>query len=211
MKINRFVFSPIEVNTYILIDKSGDCALIDCGCYNEEEFEILVKFIDENKLKPVLLLSTHCHLDHIFGNKFMLEKYNLLTNASKEEEQNRLSAVEHALRFGLTIDTPPKVSKFITGDQEISFGNTTLKTLLVPGHTAGSIAFYSEEDGIVFTGDALFKGSVGRSDLPGGNSSTLLNSIRTKLFNLPDNTTVLPGHGSETTIGIEKRTNPFFR
>ena len=101
--------------------------------------------------------------------------------------------MEHALRFGLTIDIPPKVSEFITGDQEISFGDITLKTLFVPGHTAGSIAFYSEVDCIVFTGDALFKGSIGRSDLPGGNSATLLNSIRTKLFTLPDNTTVLAG------------------
>jgi hydroxyacylglutathione hydrolase len=211
MKINRLIFNPIQVNTYILTDKNGDCAVIDCGCYNEEESGMLVRFLEKEKLKPVLLLNTHCHLDHIFGNKFMLEKYKLLTKASADEEENRLDAVEHALLFGLTMDPPPSVSEFITGDQEIVFANTKLKTLSVPGHSPGSIAFYSEEDEVVFTGDALFNGSIGRTDLTGGNSDALLKSIKTKLFTLPDNTRVLPGHGSETTIGKEKSTNPFFK
>jgi hydroxyacylglutathione hydrolase len=211
MEIFRLVFSPIQVNTYILADKSGECAIIDCGCYDETEFDRLVKLIEEKKLNPVLLLNTHCHLDHVFGNKFIFERYGLLAKASADEEQNRLHSAGHALLFGLTMDTPPEVSEFISDDQKIVFGNTVLKTLSVPGHTAGSIAFYSESDGCVFTGDALFEGSIGRTDMPGGDYVTLIRSINTKLFTLPVDTKVLPGHGSETTIGREKSTNPFFK
>ena len=141
----------------------------------------------------------------------MYEKYKLLTKASVDEEYNRLSAVDHASLFGLSMDTPPEMSEFIIDNQNIVFGNTTLKALYVPGHTAGSIAFYSESDACVFSGDALFSGSIGRSDLPGGDHDTLIKSIKTRLFTLPPDTVVYPGHGSETTILKEIKTNPYFR
>lgn len=211
MEVFRFVFSPIEVNTYILSDSSGNCAIIDCGCYNRDEFGKLVDFINEKGLDPVLLLNTHCHLDHIFGNRFMLEKYNLQTLCHKEEEMNRLSAVDHARYFGLSMKDPPSPGGFLTEGQEVSFGDKTLLCLHVPGHSKGSLAFYCEKDGVVFTGDALFAGSIGRSDLPGGNYVTLIESIRSKLFGLPPDTTVYSGHGEETTIGEEKRSNPWFQ
>lgn len=210
MEIFKLVFSPVEVNTYILADKSGDCAIIDCGCYDEEESERLEKFIRNKKINPVLLLNTHCHLDHIFGNKFILERYNLRTFSSELEEGNRKDAVRHAMLFGLSMDNPPAPSGFISHNQIVTFGNTELLALHVPGHTAGSLAFYSEKNNCVFTGDALFAGSIGRTDLPGGSFNTLINSIKNQLFVLPPSTVVYSGHGNETTIEKEKKTNPYF-
>jgi hydroxyacylglutathione hydrolase len=210
MKIYKLVFSPIEVNTYILADDSGDCAIIDCGCYDVEEFKVLENFIRDHHLKPVLLLNTHSHLDHVFGNKFILEKYGLRTYSNELDEMNRKNAKKHALLFGLMIDEPPEPEGFIEDGQSVTFGTTTLLALLVPGHTTGSLAFYSENNGCVFTGDALFSGSIGRSDLTGGNFETLINSIKNKLFVLPPSTVVYPGHGKETTIEREMKTNPYF-
>ncbi len=211
MEIFKLVFSPIEVNTYILADSSDDCAIIDCGCYDRSEFEELEKFIGSKNLNPVLLLNTHCHLDHIFGNGFMLEKYNLLTLSSIDEEMNRKKARVHAGLFGLTMNEPPEPGGYITDNQKIKFGSVELTALNVPGHTSGSLAFYSEKDGCVFTGDALFAGSIGRTDMPGGDYDTLINSIMTRLFVLPPSTVVYPGHGGETTIEKERMTNPFFQ
>jgi hydroxyacylglutathione hydrolase len=210
MEIYKLVFSPIEVNTYILAEKSGDCAIIDCGCYGKNESDELEDFITNKNLNPVLLLNTHCHLDHIFGNKFVLEKYKLRTHSSKLEEPNRKNSVQHSMLFGMTMETPPEPESFLADNQVITFGTTELVALLVPGHTVGSLAFYSEKNKCVFTGDALFAGSIGRSDLPGGNFDTLINSIKSKLFVLPPATVIYSGHGNESTIENEIRSNPFF-
>lgn len=210
MKIHKLVFSPIEVNTYILADQSGDCAIIDCGCYDGEETKKLEKFINDRKLNPVLLLNTHCHLDHVFGNKFILEKYGLRPFSSELEELNRENAVQHAMIFGLTMESPPVPQGYISDNQIVAFGSNELLALHVPGHTAGSLAFYSQQNNCVFTGDALFSGSIGRTDLPGGDFDILIKSIRTKLFVLPPSTVVYAGHGYETTIGNEIKSNPYF-
>jgi glyoxylase-like metal-dependent hydrolase (beta-lactamase superfamily II) len=210
MEIFRLVFSPIDVNTYILADSSGDCAIIDCGCYDDEEFKELTSFIEEKKLNPVLLLNTHCHLDHIFGNRYLLEKYKLRALSHEKEEMNRKNGPQHAIIFGLTMEMPPEPERFIVDNEVIKFSSTDLKVLSVPGHSAGGVAFYSEKDGCVFTGDALFAGSIGRTDLPGGDYETLINSIKNKLFKLPESTIVYSGHGVESTIGTEIRTNPWF-
>jgi hydroxyacylglutathione hydrolase len=209
MEIFRFVFSPIQVNTYVLADKSGDCAIIDCGCYDKKEFDRLTEFLESKKLNPVLLLNTHCHLDHVFGNRFIYEKYNLRPFSNQLEEPIRKNAVNHASIFGLTMETPPEPAGFITDHQKISFAGNDLLALLVPGHTAGSIAFYSESDNCVFTGDALFSGSIGRTDLPGGNYNTLIKSIKSQLLTLPGETVVYSGHGPETTIKHEANTNKY--
>jgi len=209
MDIYKLVFSPIEVNTYILADKSGDCAILDCGCYNESEFSRLVNVIESKKLRPVLLLNTHCHLDHIFGNRFIFKKYNLRSVINELEEPNRKNASEHARFFGLAMETPPEPKGYILHRQVITFGFTTLLSLHVPGHTAGSMAFYSETDKCVFTGDALFAGSIGRTDLLGGDYNTLINSIKNKLLVLPPSTVVFTGHGPKTTIEKEMKTNPY--
>lgn len=210
MEIFNLVFSPIEVNTYILADKSGDCAIIDCGCYNEIEFSKLTALLEKKSLTPVLLLNTHCHLDHIFGNRFMLEKYNLRAYCSREDDWNRLNAVNVAQLFGLEMEIPPDPLDYIADDQIVTFGESVLRAIHVPGHSKGSIAYYSEENDAVFTGDALFSGSIGRTDLPGGDYSTLIKSISTRLFSLPGKTLVYPGHGPSTTIEKEIKTNPYF-
>ncbi len=210
MNIYRFVFSPIEVNTYILADESGDCAIIDCGCYDRQESDRLDDLIKSKKIKPVLLLNTHCHLDHIFGNRFVLGRYNLKPFSHEDDEMNRKDAVQHAMLFGMSMDDPPEPAGFLTDNQTITFGSTELLALHVPGHSSGSLAFYSKENGCVFTGDALFAGSIGRTDLPGGDYDTLIKSITEKLFVLPPETVVYPGHGNETTIGKEMKSNPFF-
>jgi glyoxylase-like metal-dependent hydrolase (beta-lactamase superfamily II) len=210
MEIYRLIFNPIDVNTYILADESGDCAIIDCGCYDKEEFKILTDLIDEKRLRPVLLLNTHCHLDHIFGDRFLLERYNIGAFCHKDDLYNRKKAADHALMFGLAMENPPEPAGFLTDGQKISFRQTWLTAIHVPGHAAGSLAFYSDIDKAVFTGDALFEGSIGRTDLPGGNYETLINSITKKLFTLPAETVVYPGHGESTTIGIEVSSNPYF-
>lgn len=209
MNVHRLIFSPIEVNTYVIDDGTGNCAIIDCGCYNENEFSHLRSFLKEHQLNPVLLLNTHLHLDHIFGNGFIFKEYGLLTHAAKQEESNRASALDHAALFGLAMEAPPVIGKIIEGGQEVEFGEIILKTILVPGHTAGSIAYYYETDKVVFTGDALFAGSIGRTDLPGGDFDTLISSITAKLLILDESTVVYPGHGEKTTIGDEKRNNQY--
>lgn len=210
MEIHKLVFSPIEVNTYILEDDSGNCAIIDCGCYDEDEFSELEGFLKKRSLIPVLLLNTHCHLDHIFGNKFMLEKYNLRTWCSELDEPNRKMAPQHAAIFGLKMDIPPEPAGFIKDGEVFRFGTIEIRALLVPGHTTGSLAYYFQKEKCVFTGDALFAGSIGRSDLPGGSHETLLRSIREKLFTLPSETVVYSGHGETTDIKTEMRYNPYF-
>jgi hydroxyacylglutathione hydrolase len=210
MEVHTLVFSPIEVNTYIIADDNGNCAIVDCGCYSQQESEILVRFLESRKLTPVLLLNTHCHLDHVFGNNFMLEKYHLRTISSELDEPNRKNASQHSMKFGLEMATPPEPESFIVHGQKIPFGEHEFEALHVPGHTAGSLAFYSASDGFVITGDALFAGSIGRTDLPGGDYDTLITSIKSHLFTLPPATVVYPGHRGKTTIGKEIATNPFF-
>jgi glyoxylase-like metal-dependent hydrolase (beta-lactamase superfamily II) len=210
MEVYSFVFSPIGVNTYVLADSSGECAVLDCGCLDNEESDRLTSFIKEKNLKPVLLLNTHCHPDHVFGNGMMLERFGLKSLFHKEEEYNRKNAARYAEMFDISMVDPPEADRFIEGGDLLSFGNTVLKALFVPGHTAGSLAFYNENDGIVFTGDALFEGTIGRTDLHGGNYKQLIMSIRSELFSLPPETVICPGHGGESTIGIEIESNPYF-
>jgi hydroxyacylglutathione hydrolase len=211
MEISKFVFCPLDVNTYILSDKDGKCAVIDCACYEEGEFEELDYLISRKNLKPVLLLNTHCHPDHIFGDGMFLEKYNLRAYCHADEDMNRRNAQQFAMYFGLAMDTPADPAGFITDKQVILFGSETLLALHVPGHAPGSLAFYSQKEKVVFTGDALFAGSIGRSDIPGGDHNTLIESIKRELFTLPPETVVYPGHGQATTIETEMNNNPFFR
>lgn len=207
MKIHKFVFSPISVNTYVLSDSDGACAVIDCGCYDEAEFSRLTDYIDKHNLKPELLLNTHCHLDHIFGNGMFLKKYGLKTMACIKEEENRLNSQNHSLLFGMEMEMPPEIGTYLNDRQIVSFGGVKLEAIYVPGHSAGSIAYYSKEESCVFTGDALFAGGIGRTDLPGGNYDQLIENIKTRLLTLPPETVIYPGHGDSSTIGNEKATN----
>jgi hydroxyacylglutathione hydrolase len=209
MQIKRFTFSPFEINTYILYDKSNECVIIDPGCYNKQEQNYLNEFISTNKLKPVKLLNTHCHLDHVFGNKFICDTFNLETEAHKDEEFNISNALNAANLYGVKMDAPYPLKHFLIESDKISFGFSELDVLHVPGHSAGSLVFYNKENTFIIAGDVLFKGNIGRTDLPGGNYETLISQIQTKLFKLPDHVTVYPGHGPETSIGYEKEFNPF--
>ena len=211
MEIYKLVFCPLDVNTYILSDEDGKCAIIDCSCYDEGEFEELDYLIRRKNLVPVLLLNTHCHPDHIFGDRMLLEKYKLRAYCHADEEMNRRNAQQYAMYLGLTMDTPADPAGFVADKQVISFGSETLLALHVPGHAPGSLAFYSEKEKVVFTGDALFAGSIGRSDIPGGDHNTLIESIKRELFTLPPETVVYPGHGQATTIETEMNSNPYFR
>jgi glyoxylase-like metal-dependent hydrolase (beta-lactamase superfamily II) len=210
MKIFRGVFSPIQVNTYIITGNDRECIVIDCGCYGEEEEMRLEEMLSSRGLTPVMLLGTHSHLDHVFGNRFMLERYGLRSWFHEGDRPNYLNAPKHSLMFGLPMEAPPDPAGFLTDGQEITAAGITLKVIAVPGHSPGGIALWSEADGVVFTGDALFAGSIGRSDLPGGDHEQLMENIRERLFTLPPETVVYPGHGPETTIRQEMETNPFF-
>jgi glyoxylase-like metal-dependent hydrolase (beta-lactamase superfamily II) len=209
--IKSFTFNPFEENTYLLFDETNECIIIDPGCYMEDEKKELIDFIEANKLTPVQLLNTHCHVDHIFGNKFLFEKYKLLPECHKNELQLLAAASEYSKLWGIFLDPSPTPKVFLDEEDEIKFGHQTLKILFTPGHSPGSICFYHVEEKKIISGDVLFQMSIGRTDLPMGDYDTLIESIRTKLFTLPDDVKVFAGHGPATTIGFEKKNNPFLK
>jgi glyoxylase-like metal-dependent hydrolase (beta-lactamase superfamily II) len=194
---------------YLLFDESKECIIIDPGCYDDNERAILSKYIADNQLKPVKLLNTHCHLDHIFGNGYVAKKYNLQLEVNKNE-QRILDAYKMTCDlYGMNADPSPKPSVFLEEGDIISFGNSKLEILFTPGHSPGSLTYYSRADKFLIAGDVLFYGSIGRSDLPGGNHETLISSITNKLLPLGDDYKVYSGHGQVTTIGFERKHNPF--
>lgn len=209
IQISSFAFNPFQENTYVLHDETKECIIIDPGCYTPLEQAELSTFIENENLKPVRLILTHCHIDHILGCNYISERYNLILETNKIE----MPVFEHAERaaaiFGVRLEKPPAPGKFIDERDEIKFGKSSLKILFTPGHSPGSLCFYNNDQKFVIAGDVLFQGSIGRTDLPGGNFDTLISSIKEKLFPLGDDFTVYPGHGSETTIGFEKTNNPF--
>ena len=210
MKIKTFVFNPFQENTYVIYDETKEAAIIDAGCLFDAEKEQLKHFIDENELIVRRVLNTHLHLDHIFGNNFVFETYAVKPEASIKDEFLIQAFAASIRAFGLPIEGKAQpIGSYIEENQEVSFGNIKLKTFPVPGHSPGSIAFYNEKEGVVFTGDALFQNSIGRTDLQGGDHATLIRSIQQNLFTLPDSTVVYSGHGPTTTIGEEKKHNPY--
>jgi glyoxylase-like metal-dependent hydrolase (beta-lactamase superfamily II) len=209
--VKIFTFSPLAENTYIVYNENKEALVIDPGCYSPEEQETLGSFIEENKLTPVQLLNTHCHLDHVFGNKWVYENFALELFLHPNEEIVLNFAPQLAKMWGLTIENYEGPLHFLQSDDIVQLGSNELKVLLAPGHSPGSICFYNEEQKFLIGGDVLFKESIGRTDLPGGNHATLLNSIREQIFTLPDDVTVYPGHGEPTTVGYEKKNNPFLR
>ena len=209
LTIKSFEFSPIQENTYILYNEFNDCIIIDPGCYFDVEKEKLVAFITDNKLTPKMLINTHCHLDHVFGNKFISEKYNLTLKIHENEKAVLAFAPTSGLMYNMPFDNYKGEFILLSAGDTISLGKDVLKVLLVPGHSPGSLAFYCAEDKFVISGDALFKNSVGRSDLPGGNHEQLIKSIKENLLSLPHDTVVYSGHGPVTLVGDEKRNNPY--
>jgi len=205
-----FPNNPYQENTFVLYDDSLECAIIDPGMYTAAEQNTVVNFISENKLKPVLLLNTHCHIDHVLGNKFVFDQYGLKPQFNIGEQDILDAVPAYAPSMGFHYELSPQPEVYLPETGTISFGNTELELIFAPGHSPASLCFYNRKDNVLVGGDVLFRGSVGRSDLPGGNGALLLKNIEEKLFTLPDDCTVYPGHGPETTIGYEKDTNPFF-
>ncbi len=209
ISIQGFTFNPFQENTYILYDETKECVIIDPGCSNKSEQEDMVQFIIDEGLKPVKLLNTHCHIDHVFGNTFVAKKYNLGLEIHKDDLETLHSLPRVSHLYGLTVEESVEPSNFLNEGDQIKFGTSSLDILFTPGHSPGSICFFDHAEKIIIGGDVLFQGSIGRTDLPGGDHETLLTSIREKLFVLADVYTVLSGHGPETTIGFEKKNNPY--
>lgn len=195
----------------MLYNDKGECCIIDPGCYFASEEKALTDFIEQNRLTPVLLLNTHCHLDHIFGNRFVYKKYNLLLHLHPLEKPVLEYGPTSGQAWGLPFDNYDAEMVFIDEGQTVRIGDEELEILFTPGHSPGSISFYSRAHKFVIAGDVLFQGSVGRTDLPGGDFTTLEESIKTKLYTLPEDVIVHPGHGDSTTIGDEMKSNPFVK
>lgn len=209
MQVQKFTFNPFQENTYVLYDETKECVIIDPGCYDKNEQEALKLFIEENGLKPVKLLNTHCHIDHVLGNFFVANTYELDLYMHKDDvvTLNNIPSYAHVYGFG-AYQLSPEPSHFLEDGDKVKFGNSELDVIFTPGHAPGHIVFYSAKDSFVINGDVLFQGSFGRVDLPGGDFQTLKDSILNKMFTLPEDTIVYTGHGGETTIGIEKSSNP---
>jgi hydroxyacylglutathione hydrolase len=208
LKINIFTFNPIQENTYVISDDLKNCVIIDPGCYDRDEQNELTSFIQENGLKPLALLNTHAHIDHVLGNSFVQKEYNLdyYLHESDIVTLNAVSSYAHLYGFQGYVPSP-QPSHILKGGEKLQFGEIEFEVLFTPGHAPGHVVFYNKENKFVINGDVLFKGSYGRVDLPGGSMEVLKKTIAEIMFQLPDDTTVFCGHGPRTTIGIEKQTN----
>ncbi len=208
--IQEFTFGPFQENTYVLYDETKECVIIDPGCYDNKERIALETFISKGNLKPVKLLNTHCHLDHVFGNGFVAKKYNIPLEIHLKDQGMLDALLFSANKYGLDAQPSPAPSVYLNEGDVIKFGNSILEIVFTPGHSPGSITFYNREQKFMISGDVLFYGSIGRTDLPGGDYATLLNSIKNKLLPLGDDFKVYSGHGPTTNIGFERMNNPFF-
>jgi glyoxylase-like metal-dependent hydrolase (beta-lactamase superfamily II) len=209
MTIRTFVFNPFQENTIVAFDETREAVVIDPGCYEPEERKELDDFISTQKLTVKYLFNTHCHIDHVLGNDHVKEKYNvkLLIHAYDEPVLRAVKA--YAPSYGFSGYREALPDQFLKEGDTVQFGNIVLQVLFLPGHSPGHIGFYSREQKIILSGDVLFEGSIGRTDLPGGDFNTLIDSIHRRLFTLPDDVVVYPGHGRTTTLGEEKISNPF--
>jgi hydroxyacylglutathione hydrolase len=209
LHVQSFTFNPFQENTIVVYDEGRNCFVVDPGCADDTERTELVNFIEKNRLKVQLLLNTHCHIDHVLGNYFVKEKFKtrLLIHAKDEPVLKAQKAYASSYGFFQFDETLPDA--YMEEGDTLKLGNEILKVIFVPGHSPGHVAFYNEKNKILIGGDVLFYNSIGRTDLPGGNYEQLISSIHEKLFTLPDDVKVFPGHGPATTIGFEKKTNPF--
>ncbi|HTM97391.1 MAG TPA: MBL fold metallo-hydrolase [Pedobacter sp.] len=209
INIKKFTFNPYQENTYVLYDESGACVIIDPGMYDGAEQNELVAFIKENALRPERLLNTHCHIDHVLGNKFVFDNWGLKPEFHQGELYILQAVAGYAPQMGMRYELSPEPEHFLPESGTISFGLSSLKLIFAPGHSPAHLCFYANEENFLIGGDVLFYRSIGRTDLPGGNHQQLISSIKENVFQLPDDCEVFPGHGPSTTIGFEKMNNPF--
>ncbi|MGQ8338719.1 MBL fold metallo-hydrolase [Sunxiuqinia sp. A32] len=209
IQIQKFTFNPVQENTYLLYDETGECIIIDAGCHFDYEKEELDSFITDKGLKPVKLVNTHCHFDHILGITHCRTKYKIPFYAHQADEFLIENAVAHGDRFAVPVEPIDKPDHYLDEGDLVEFGNSKLEIIHVPGHAPGSLVFHQPEQQFILVGDVLFYGSIGRTDLPQGSFEQLISNIKNKLFILPNETVVYSGHGPETSIGFEKQNNPF--
>lgn len=211
VQVQAFIFNPFSENTYLLYDETREAIIIDPGCYDRSELNELTSFIGQNGLKPVQIVNTHAHIDHVLGVAALKRTYGIPFALHQLDEPVLKAVKTYAPNYGFSSFEEPQIDRFVSESDMIAFGNTKLRIIFVPGHAPGHIAIISDDDKFVIGGDVLFRMSIGRTDLPGGDHSTLMTSIRSKLFTLPDDYTVYAGHMEPTTIGFEKKNNPFFK
>ena len=210
LRIRTFEVNPLHENCYVINDETKECVIIDCGALTETEQNAVIAYINEEGLKPVHNLGTHGHLDHHFGDAAILSVFNLQPEVAEGDKvlmQHPREAALQMLGMDLNIDLPAGNLK-LTENEEVKFGSHTFKIIRTPGHSPGSVSFYCAEENVLFTGDTLFKGSIGRTDFPGGSMFQIISSLR-ELAQLPDKTIVYPGHGPQTSIGFELAHNPY--
>ena len=211
MKIKSFVFNPFQENTYILYNDAKEAIIIDPGMYEPKEFDDFYGFIEMEQLKPILLLNTHTHLDHLFGNASVLHRFHIPFAFHALDKPVFDASVSAGAMYGLTFEKSPEPNYHLQEGDFVELGEEKLQIILTPGHSPGSVCFYHSTQKFVISGDVLFHGSIGRSDFPGGNYETLIQSIQQGLLSLPDDVTVYSGHGPATTFGYERRNNPFLK
>jgi hydroxyacylglutathione hydrolase len=209
LQIQSFEFNPFQENTYILFDETNECVIIDPGCYDRDEQVELSSFIAQKELQVKMLLNTHCHVDHVLGNWYVKNKYDVKLYIHPKDEIVLKAVKVYAPNYGMFEYQEAEPDEYLDESKEIAFGKQVLKVLFVPGHAPGHVAFYHEPSKQLIGGDVLFYNSIGRTDLPGGDFNTLIKSIHEKIFTLPDDVQVYPGHGPKTSVGFEKKTNPF--
>jgi glyoxylase-like metal-dependent hydrolase (beta-lactamase superfamily II) len=211
LHIKSFTFNPFQENTYVVYTDSKDAVIVDPGCYTREEKQHLIDFITENQLTIHAILNTHCHIDHVLGNSFLMQEYRVDLYAHPLDLPT-LEMVPYAAKmYGFEgYETSPLPTQLLADEQTLQFGGIVLNVLVGPGHAPGHVAFYNAENGIILSGDILFRGSFGRYDLPGGDLETLKKTLKDVMFQLPEHTVVYSGHGIETTIGEEKKFNPIW-
>jgi hydroxyacylglutathione hydrolase len=208
-QIKVFTFNPVQENTYLLYNEHNECIIIDPGCYYDHEKDELKSFIILNKLEPKILLNTHCHLDHVFGNKFIAEEYKLTLKTHPLEKTILEMAPTSGLMFNLPFDNYQGEVTYLEEGDRVSLRDDELEVIHAPGHSPGSICFYCAKQTFIIGGDVLFQNSIGRTDLPYGSHEDLIRNIKGKLFKLPGDVKVYPGHGPATTIGEEMKANPY--
>jgi hydroxyacylglutathione hydrolase len=212
IRIERFVFNMFYENTFVISDETNECVIIDPGCYAEHERDKLSRFISRQGLKPVHLLNTHCHIDHIFGNRFVAETWNLKLTIPDGEQSVLEAFPKIAEMYAIpNIQQSPDPEIILFENDIVKFGNSSMKVISAPGHSPGGICFYFEEEKILIAGDVIFEDSIGRTDLPGGNHNLLIQNIKTKILTLPEEVQIYCGHGNSTTVGREKKYNQFLR
>ena len=208
--VQSFEVNYFSENTYIVYDETKEGVIIDCGCMNKEEQQLISRFVSEQQLTLKRYLCTHLHLDHIFGNQFVWKQYGLKPEASKADVEGLPSPIDQAKAFRLPLAIQEvAVEHFLAGGQNVQFGKTQLEVISAPGHSPGGLAFYNRKNGFVIVGDSLFAGSIGRTDLWGGSQELLQAALRDRILSLPDETIVYPGHGPETRVIDEKFSNPY--